>query len=157
MKRTLTVVGAAALIACLAAGVAWAAVAADRKAGECKLQEAGAFDESKLVKVTLGKSLKAECSFRIGEFFDKKTVFAGTTIKNPTAKPMFFQYYVAFFDKDKNLIGCASQGSFGDDGLEAGGETQLGSCLIELPADAVKLITSYQVVLYESDKPIGKP
>ena len=31
---------------------------------------------------------------------------------------MFFNYYVAFFDKDKNLIGATGQGSFGDDGLK---------------------------------------
>ena len=143
------------MVACVVAGMGLASLTADRKSGECKLQEAGPFDEGKAVKLKLGKTLKGECSWHIGEFFDKNVIFAGVTIENPTDKAMFFNYYVAFFDKDKKLIGCAEQGSFGDEGLAAKKETQLGSCLIHLPEDAIKQITSYQVVLYESDKPIG--
>jgi hypothetical protein len=58
---------------------------------------------------------------------------------------------VAFFDKDKNLIGSTGQGSFGDEGLKAGEETQMGSCLIELPKDKYKEIASFQAVIYETD------
>ena len=158
MKRTAMVAMVAVILgAFVAASVVLAAVSADRKAGKCRLQQAGPFDESKVVKIKFGKVLKGETSWRVGEFFDKTTVFAGVTIKNPTDKPVHFRYYVAFFDKEGKLIGCAGQGSFGDDGLAAGEESQLGSCLVELPKGAIKLITSYQLVFYESDKPVGKP
>jgi hypothetical protein len=64
---------------------------------------------------------------------------------------MTFNYYVAFFDKDKKLIGATGQGAFGDSGLKPGEETQMGSCLIHLPKDKYREIVSYQIVIYESD------
>ncbi len=64
---------------------------------------------------------------------------------------MYFQYYVAFFDKDKKLVGAAGQGSFGDTGLKPGEETQMGSCMVHLPKDKYKDITSYQAIIYETD------
>ena len=53
---------------------------------------------------------------------------------NTSGKAMHCQYYVAFFDKAGALIGCAGQGTFDEKGLAAGESTQLGSCLIPLPA-----------------------
>ncbi|HKS37479.1 MAG TPA: hypothetical protein VJW76_09840 [Verrucomicrobiae bacterium] len=113
------------------------------------------YDESAFAKDTFKKEfgdvVKATCNWRAGDFFGKETIFAGVTVKNTGNKPMFFQYYVAFFDKDKKLIGSSGQGSFGDDGLKAGQETQMGSCLIHLPKDRYKDIASYQAIIYESD------
>jgi hypothetical protein len=60
---------------------------------------------------------------------------------------MYFNYYVALFDKDKKLVGASGQGSFGNDGLRAGEETQMGSCLIHLPKDRYKDIASLQAVI----------
>ena len=137
------------------AGVAILAYAGS-KGGECKLQEAGPFERDKAVKVEVGDKLQATCSFYITDFFKKKIVNAGVKVKNPTKKPMFFHYYVAFFDKDGKLLGCAGQGSFGDDGLAAGESTQMGSCLIPLPVGKFAEIKSYQVAFYESEKPVGK-
>jgi hypothetical protein len=137
------------------AGLAVAAYAASRQ-GECKLREAGPFDKDKAVKVEVGEKLQAVCSFYISDFFKKKIINAGVKVKNPTKKPVFFHYYVAFFDKDGKLLGCAAQGSFGDEGLAPGKETQMGSCLIPLPAAKFAEVKSYQVAFYESDKPVGK-
>ncbi len=95
--------------------------------------------------------MKATTDYRAGEFFGEETVFAGIRVKNTGTKPMFFQYYVVFFDKDKKLVGASGQGSFGDEGLKPGEETQLGSCLIKLPKDKYKEIVSYQAVIYETD------
>ncbi len=100
--------------------------------------------------------MKAKTQWRVGDFFGKETVFAGATVKNTGTKPMYFEYYVAFFDKDKKLIGAAGQSSFGDDGIKPGEETQLGSCLIHLPKGKYKDIASFQVVLWESDQPPKK-
>lgn len=58
---------------------------------------------------------------------------------------------MAFYDKNRKLVGASAQGSFGDDGLKAGGNTQLGSCLIKLPADKYKEIKYYEAVIYEAE------
>jgi hypothetical protein len=102
-------------------------------------------------KKEFGDVVKATCNWRAGDFIGKETVFAGVTVKNTGDKPMFFDYYVAFYDKDKKLVGATGQGSFGDTGLKPGAEEQMGSCLIHLPKDRYKDIVSYQAVIYETD------
>ena len=102
-------------------------------------------------KKEFGTVVKATTDWHAGDFFGAETVCAGITVKNTGAKPMFFHYFVAFFDKDKNLIGATGQGSFGDAGLKPGEENQMGSCLIEIPKDKYKAIASYQAVIYETD------
>ena len=119
--------------------------------GEIKLNYSTSMFDENVFKKEFGKVVKATTSWHAGEFFGAETVFAGITVKNTGAKPMFFNYYVAFFDRNKKLIGAVGQGSFGDEGLKPGEETQLGSCLIQLPKDKYKEIASYQAVLYESD------
>jgi hypothetical protein len=69
---------------------------------------------------------------------------------------MHCRYYVAFFDKDGKLLGCAGQGTFDKKGLRAGESTQLGSCLIPLPAGLHEKAVQYKIAFYESDKEIGK-
>ena len=128
----------------------------ETKSGKCTLREAGAFDDEKHVVVKVGEKVKGTCSFYIDEFFGKKIVNANIKIENTTDNAMFCEYHVAFFDKNGNLVGCASQGTMGDDGLGAGKETLLGSCLITVPKDKLKRIASYKVTFYESDTPIGK-
>ena len=103
-----------------------------------------------------GDIVKAKTQWRVGDFFGKETIFAGATVKNTGNKPMYFEYYVAFFDKDKRLIGAAGQSSFGDGGLKPGEEAQLGACLVHLPKGKYKDIASFQAVLWESDQPPKK-
>ena len=119
--------------------------------GDIKLNYSESMFAKDAFKKEFGDVVKATCNWRAGEFFGKETVFAGITVKNTGSKPMFFQYYVAFFDKNKKLVGASGQGSFGDKGLKPGEETQMGSCLIHLPKDKYKEIVSYQAVIYETD------
>lgn len=118
------------------------------------------YDESAFSKQgfekQFGDLVKATTSWRVGDFFGKETVFAGITARNTGTKPMFFQYYVAFYDKDRKLVGATGQSSFGDAGLKPGEETQLGSCLVHLPKGRYKDIAFFQAVLYESDQPPKK-
>src|ERR1035437_7081043 len=60
-------------------------------------------------KKEFGDVVKATCNWRAGDFIGKETVFAGVTVKNTGDKPMFFDYYVAFYDKDKKLVGATGQ------------------------------------------------
>jgi hypothetical protein len=119
--------------------------------GDIKLNYSDSMFAKDAFKKEFGDVVKATCNWRAGEFFGKETVFAGITVKNTGSKPMFFQYYVAFFDKNKKLVGASGQGSFGDTGLKPGEETQMGSCLIHLPKDKYKEIVTYQAVIYETD------
>jgi len=119
--------------------------------GEIRLNYSkGGFSHDNFEK-EFGSVVKAKTDWHVGEFFGKETVFAGISVNNGGNKPMFYHYYVAFFDKDRKLVGAAGQGSFGEKGLEPGKETQLGSCLIHLPKDKYKEIKFYDAVIYETD------
>ena len=119
--------------------------------GDIKLDYSDSAFSDKTFKKEFGSTVKATTSWHAGEFFGEETVFAGIDVKNTGTKPMFFNYYVAFFDKDKKLVGSTGQGSFGDEGLKPGKETQMSSCLIKLPKDKYKEIVSFQAVIYETD------
>ncbi len=119
--------------------------------GDIKLKYSSSMFSEETFKKEFGTVVKATTDWHAGDFFSEETVFAGVSVKNTGAKPMFFHYYVAFFDKDNNLIGATGQGSFGKEGLKPGEQTQMGSCLIELPKDKYKAIASYQAVIYETD------
>ena len=133
-----------------------AAAQAASISGEIKLNYADPFAGDSSFKKEFGDVVKATTSWHVGDFFGQETVFGGVSLKNPSSKTMYVDYYVAFFDKNGRLIGTASQGTFGNAGLEAGREIQLGSCLIHLPKDKYKEITSYQAIIYETDVPPEK-
>ena len=116
--------------------------------GSITLKEGSAFDKDAFKK-TFGDGIKATTNWRVGDFFGKHTVFAGVTVSNSTQTVLAFSYYVAFFDKDRKLVGSEAQGSFGDQGLKPGETTQLGSCLVHLPKDKYKEIQFFQAVIYE--------
>ncbi len=124
--------------------------------GDIKLGYSDSSFADNVFKKEFGDVVKATTQWYAGDFFGEETVFAGITVRNTGTQPMFFHYYVAFFDKDKNLVGAIGQGSFGDDGLKPGVENQMGSCLIHLPKDKYKTIVSYQAVIYETDLPPKK-
>jgi hypothetical protein len=147
--KTFAVIGAFALLASFS-------VEAASISGAVTLKESGAFEGDAPFKKEFGDIVKATTDWRTGDFFGDETVFAGVTIKNTGTKTMVYRYYVAFFDKDKKLLGTAAQGSFHDSGLKPGGTVQLGSCLIHLPKDRYKEIASYQAVIYESEAPPPK-
>ncbi|HBO46259.1 MAG TPA: hypothetical protein DD670_20505 [Planctomycetaceae bacterium] len=123
----------------------------DRKSGNCALASRDEPDGA--VEVDVGEKLKGTCRFYLSDFFDKQIINAPVFLRNKSTETMHCYYYVAFFDKDGKLLGCASQGAE----LAGGDQTQLGSCLIFLPDGARQRAVSYQVVYYESDMPIGTP
>lgn len=110
-------------------------------------------DASNAFRKEFGDVIRATTEWYAGDFFGRESVSAGVSVKNTGAKPMLFNYYVAFFDKDKNLVGAVTQSSFGKVGLKPGEESFLGSCQIILPKDKYKSIVSYQAVIYETDAP----
>jgi hypothetical protein len=116
---------------------------ADTKSGEARLQELTGQDVAKkALKVSLGAKVKADCTFYI-------------IPENTSDMRMYYGYYVAFFDKDKNLIATSAFGGGKLAQLEPGKATNIGN-LIELPSAQLQRIAFYQVALLEDAKEFGK-
>lgn len=128
--------------------------AMQQKEGDVKLKKGNYFDDD-VFSVRVGKYVDATRKFFIDDFFEKLMICANVEIKNPTNKIMHCEYYVAFFDREGNLVGCASQGTM-DDGLKAGEDTNFSSCLVFIPHSMFDKVTSYKLIFYESEVPIGK-
>ena len=137
----------------VALGVAhcWSTIAyADTKSGEAKLD---VFE--KALKVSLGDKVKASCTYYIDpDFLGKTAVAVHAKVKNTSDKHMHYGYYVAFQDKDKNLVACSSfSGKLAK--LKPGGENYIGNTIV-LPIDQIKRLAFYQVTLLEDEKEFGK-
>ena len=127
-----------------------------RESGKIKLKEAkSAFDKKAFFNVKTGKQIKVEGQFRVSDFFDSKVVMATDDAVNTSKKDLYYAYFVAFLDKNKNLIGCASQVASMSP-LKAGAKNQFGMCIIPLPESEIKKIAYYQLVFIESEKKIGQ-
>jgi hypothetical protein len=153
--RILSTALATVLIAMLALS-APADVTTGHAKADVKLQQAGPFDKDKIVPVKLGSTVKLELELRIGDFFDKTTVYANGKATNTGEKPAHFQLYVAFFDKDGRLVCAAGEDSFDDEGIAPGGHDDLGQMIMTVPKAVAATIASYRAVLYEGTAQIGK-
>jgi hypothetical protein len=120
--------------------------AADPKSG------AADFTGNKHLKVTIGKGLKLETDFHRFEFGGKTALAANGNVKNTSRKKLYGTLYIAFFDKEKNLVACSDRTTIT---LDAGKQTFVGSVL-EIPLEQMNKIASYQVRIYEGEKEIGK-
>jgi hypothetical protein len=149
--------GTAAALVLLLAALAQPGRAETRE-GEAKLQELTGLDaEKKGLKIEVGDAVKSTCICSINpNRFGKKVVqvYANTTSK--ADKPMYYGLHVAFFDKDKKLVGCCV---FRGDAFSARLEPKGFSATtkhIELPVALVDKIASYQVSLVTDDKELGQ-
>jgi hypothetical protein len=120
--------------------------------GDITLNYTKSWSGEGVFKKDFGDVVKAAAKWHVGDFFGEETVFAEITVTNTADKTMYFHYYVAFFDKNRKLVGSTGQGG----SLKPAERTQMGSCLIQLPPDGYKDIVSYQAVLYETDVPPKK-
>ncbi len=122
-----------------------------------KLADSGKCDLKKgVTKKYVDKRMALEMKCKAGTFFGRTIVKANATITNKSAESLYYQYYVIFRDKKGTLVGCASQGSSGDEGLPPNDEVRFGGCLIELPAGEIRKIVSYEMILYYDNKRIGE-
>jgi hypothetical protein len=109
-------------------------------------------DAKKHVKVTAGEGIKFESDFYRFEFGGKVSLAASGNLKNTTDKKLHGALYIAFFDKDKNLVASGSRTSIT---LNPGMQL-LAANVLELPAEQIDRIASYQITIFESDKELGK-
>lgn len=155
-KSHLVLAGRVFLAIALVATVAVAQNDAGKaKSGPVKLVPGGPFDKDKVTEVKLGEKVEVVAKLRAGEFMDQLVAFGNADLNNTSDQPMFYAYYVAFFDADRQLVACQSQASMPTRPLEPGKKTSLGSCIMPLSQADIDRIASYQVRFVESDKPIG--
>lgn len=130
---------------------------AETKTGSIRLQEATLAEAgTKVPKIEVGARVKAVCRyFIISDFFGRKVVSVQAQITNTAARELYYGYYVAFFDKDGELVAASSFAGGQICKLGPGKKTTVGN-IIELPVDQMGRISSYQVTVLESDKEFGK-
>jgi len=122
-----------------------------RLTAETKSGEVTFTDDKKHVKLTVGEGVKFASDFYRFTFSDKTALAANGILKNTSGKKLYGALYIGFFDKDKNLVGCATRIFFLDPGKDLP-----TNYVIELPTEQLEKIASYQITLYESEKELGK-
>lgn len=127
----------------------------ETKEGPCSISQGWPFDRETFT-LEFGNRLKAECRLCAFEFAGgREAISAAALLENTSDRMMYCAYYIAFFDDEKKLIGCASQSLAPPIGLPAGQNGSLGSCLVWVPEGSREKITSYKLAFYESDRAIG--
>jgi hypothetical protein len=101
-------------------------------------------DRGSAVEYELGETVTATGRIYADDFFGDTIVKANPTVMNNADHPVQAIVHIAFLDDSGNLIGCATQNS----DLEAGEETQFGSCLVFVPEDEIDKITTFKAALY---------
>jgi hypothetical protein len=104
------------------------------------------------VKTTVGDGLKFESDFYRFEFGGKTSLAANGTVKNTSDKKLYGSLYIAFFDKDKNLMASSGRTEI----MLAAGKQLVVANVLDMPPAQLEQIASYQVTIYESDKELGK-
>jgi hypothetical protein len=105
---------------------------------------------SKPTKVEFGMTVKFEAELKPVDVNKTWGLGVGGRIENPTDKKIYFSYQIAFFDKDKNLVGCYNYTHWVD-----AHKNVLAGSFISLSAEQIDKITSYSAVFYESESQIG--
>ena len=118
-----------------------------RQSGDCTIVRAKS-NEPGIVKVVLKNAdVEILCKFREDDFAGSNVILANADFTSLTGKELDVSYNVAFFSKDGELIGSASQnGTSRADGRAK----QFGSCIITTPTAEVRKVSSFKVVAYIS-------
>ncbi len=142
-KRIYLLIG----IACLLLAGSAATANAESKSGPIQFTAGG--NES--VHVAMGAKLKLDATLKLIDVGGAKAISVKGQVKNTAKEKLHYAYFVAFMDKDKNLIGCHHFVLFVD-----GGKQGPVGTFIQLPLDEIARIASYSVAFYESARPIGQ-
>ena len=119
-----------------------------RQSGDCTIVRAKSSSEPGIVKVLLKNAdVEILCKFRETDFDGRNVIVANPEIMSLAGKELDVSYNVAFFSKDGELIGTASQNgtSRADSRVK-----QFGSCIITTPTAEVRRVSSFKVVAYVS-------
>lgn len=122
-----------------------------RDSGKCQIQQAGPFDDDKVVKISLSNDqLELEANLRADDFVGDYALFAIPSITNKSEENLSCSWNIAFFDAEGQLVAALSQAT------EVGGgskDFQLASCLATLPKAVIQRIAAYEAVCYVNPAP----
>lgn len=122
------------------------------QSGKVNVVELQSRDASNVFSVNLGKSVKGRF-FIYHEVVNGKHVINGNAeFRNLTPKNIFVAYYLTLKDSKGQLI-CSTNGD-----LQVGSGNNIhefASALMPLPLTEFPKVDQYELVLYESAKPIG--
>jgi hypothetical protein len=104
------------------------------------------------VKTSAGDGLKFESDFYRFDFGGKTSLAANGTVKNMSDKKLYGALYIAFFDKDKNLVASSGRTEI----MLAAGKQLVVANVLDLPLSLLEKIASYQITIYENEKELGK-
>src|ERR1039458_5311282 len=88
--------------------------------GDIQFTYVDATRRSSVFQKEFGDMVKATCVWRVAKVKGRDIVFAEIRVANTDSKPLWFHYSVAFFDKDKKLLGAAGRTLFDEEGLRPG-------------------------------------
>lgn len=125
---------------------------AEIKIGRIDFSNAAASDKGHATQVKIGKRTNSQVKLYRDQVFGKHVIGIDTNFQAGVMETVHIAYFVVFQNSAGNVIGSAS----GTDEIEPGeGYGWSNSAVIPLPEKRFAEITYYQVVLYESDKPVG--
>ena len=145
-----------ALVFYLTVGVICAAQGGENfKAGDITLSKDEGLKGA--IELSFGKEVTVTSNVFRSTAFGSKVVNANPIIRNTTNELRVCSYYIALFDKEKNLLGCSGQTAE----VKGMKDAVCGSCLIRLADDDFEKVSSYQarivsiVKVSEADKDAG--
>lgn len=122
------------------------------KTGTLKMGDVHKKEDKNPFAVEIGKKVQGKVFIYHDKSSDKHVINANAEFKNSTKDKVYLVYYVALKDSNGQLVGS----TFGDMQIPADKNIhEFGSALIPLPSPQIANVANYEVVLYESDKPLG--
>jgi hypothetical protein len=116
------------------------------KSGKCSIQEADAFDESKLWITELkNEEVKVVVNVRGSEFFENFVIMTSPRVTNFSDQKKQISFNLAFYNQKGDLVACTSVSSNLDKGAE---NMQIGASMPTVSRSLISEITSYQATLY---------
>ena len=129
--------------------LAGAVLAAEQKENQGAPIQFGGGIRTKPTKLTMGKTIRLDAELKAIDVAKTWAVSVGSKLANRTDQKMFYSYQIAFFDQEKNLIGCQTFTHWVDPH-----KTVQAGTFISLSADQIDKIASYLAVFYESETQI---
>jgi len=116
------------------------------KTDKCTLQEADAFEETKLCVIeTRNEEVQVVFSVRGSEFFDHFVIMTAPKLTNLSDKVKYIAYNLAFFDKRGDMVACTSSNA---DLKKGAKDMQSGASMPAIPPSMLDKITSYKATIY---------
>jgi hypothetical protein len=121
--------------------------------GEILFSPRKSMTKGNAIRKEFGDQVKATTDWWLSTTSGREMLIASLSVTNTGPNPVWCSYYVAFYDKEKNLVCSGGTQMYDEEGVVPGKPVKTLPCVIFLPKDKYKDIFSFQAVLYEVDTP----